>query len=177
MPHLSARNYVAVAPRGGQRSDGERNVFTWRQEPQQVEHAADAVGRAIETAKRRLNVNSDQVFLAGFGGGGAMALRLALQSPEEFAGVISINGPLPRQRQPLGRINQVRELPLMLVAGLSSQSYPQQQLCSDLRLLHAAGMRLQVVQMPCGDVLDSEMLKEANRWIMGRVCPTQTVCA
>ena len=177
MPHLSTRNYVAVAPRGGRRTHGERNVFSWTQDPQQVEYAADAVSRAIETAKRRLNVNSDQVFLAGYGGGGAMALRLALLSPEDYRGVVSINGPMPRQRQPLGRINDVRDLPLMLVAGLSSQSYPEEELCSDLRLLHAAGMRLHVVQIPCGDDLDCEMLKQVNHWIMGRVCPAESVCS
>lgn len=176
MPHLSTRNYVAVAPRGGVDTPGERNSFLWSQRADQVAAASDAVQQAIERATRRFNVDASQVFLAGFGSGGEMALRLALASPLSYAGVVSINGPLPRGRNPLGQLKSVRRLPVMLVAGLESHCYPQERVCGDLRLLHSAGVKLQIVHLPAGDELTTSVLRTINGWMMQQICETKSIC-
>lgn len=170
MAPLSTRNYVAVAPRGTASTPGERRVFAWSQNAAHIEAAGQAVGNAISKAQRRFHVNPRCIFLAGFGGGGEMALRLALNSPQSFAGVISVNGPLPVGRSPLRRIHDARKLPMMLVAGVESRNYPQRRVSSDLRLLHAAGIQLELHQHPGGDDLTEVMLKDMNSWIMQRVC-------
>lgn len=176
MPHLSTRNYVAVAPRGGIDTPGDRNSFLWSQQADQVAAASESVQQAVERAERRYHVDSNQIFLAGFGSGGEMALRLALATPESYAGVVSINGPLPRGRNPLGQLKAVRRLPVMLVAGLESESYPQERVCGDLRLLHSAGIKLQIVHLPAGDELTTATLRTINGWMMQQIGEKRSIC-
>ena len=51
-----------------------------------------------------------------------------------------------------------------------STRYAPQQVASDLRLLHAAGMSLTLRQYPCRDELTTGMLGDLNRWLMGQIC-------
>src|SRR5690349_17523603 len=89
---------------------------------------------------------SDRAFCweqsAGNGRGGTMALRVALQFPELFAGAVSLGGALPVGDSPLGRVKQARQLPLLLATCRESQAYPPAKVADDLRLLHAAGFSL-----------------------------------
>jgi phospholipase/carboxylesterase len=121
---------------------------------------------AISLAKRRFCIHSDRVFLVGFDVGGTMALRVALQSPELFAGVASLGGPLPTGNCPLRNINSVRELPFLLAAARKSKQYSDKQVCADLRLLHSAGAMVSLRQYPGADDLTTQMLADLDRWIM-----------
>lgn len=47
---------------------------------------------ALETAERRVRIDPDRVYLAGFSGGGKIASMLAIAMPETFAGTVSIGG-------------------------------------------------------------------------------------
>ncbi|HEY4234466.1 MAG TPA: PHB depolymerase family esterase, partial [Lacipirellulaceae bacterium] len=95
MPLVSMRNYVAVAPRGTSGDRVRRSAFSWQQTETDVEEAEDRVFECVATAARRFNVHPRRVFLAGLGCGGTMALRVAWNHPEQFAGVATIGGPLP----------------------------------------------------------------------------------
>ena len=167
MPHVSLRNFVAAAPRGATRlEDG----FGWRQSLGSIDASIEAVAGAIETARRRFNYRSDRVFIAGAGTGGTMAMRVALQHPDWFAGVATLDGPLPRGHRPLSRVNDLRRLPLLLSAGRESIRYPEAAVCQDLSLLHATGCRVAIRQYPGSDDLTTAMLADLNRWAMDLVC-------
>ena len=60
---------------------------------------------AIDHAALRFNIDHQRVFLAGFGGGGEMAFRVAFERPDLFAGVISINGQVPSGDSPLAGLS------------------------------------------------------------------------
>ena len=173
MPLVSLRNYVAIAPRGTQavENDSERS-FKWAQTEQQIDNATESIIECIEFAQDRFHIAASRVFLAGYRSGGTMAIRLAFQFPEQFAGVISFAGPFPQGLNPLRRVNALRTLPLLLTMGRKSQCYSETQLCHDLRLAHAAGLSVSVRQYPCGDELTTAMLTDSDRWIMGHVCGT-----
>ncbi len=166
MPHVSLRNFVAVAPRG---TVTQSRGYSWRQELAAIEAAEAAVDDAIERAGDRFNINSDRILLAGHGSGGTMALRLAMQDPGRFAGVASIAGRLPKSYHPLANINQFRKLPVMIASGLESLNYDQWAACDDLRLLHSAGCQVAIRQYPDDDLTDT-MLGDLNRWLMEIVC-------
>jgi len=56
--------------------------------------AESRVMEAVAHAQDSLNI-PEGIFLAGFGCGGTMAFRIALNSPDVFAGALSLGGPFP----------------------------------------------------------------------------------
>ena len=172
MPHISMRNHVGVAARGPVTDLQAGEGYCWRQSSQQIEEAEQRVLDCVAAAQRRFHVHPQRVFLAGFGCGGTMAVRIAWNYPGRFAGVASIAGPLPQDHCPLGAINRMRGLPVFLATGQQGVSYPQTHVCNDLRLLHAAGFTVALRQYPCGDDLTTTMLADLDRWVMEYVnCP------
>lgn len=179
LPLISLRNYVAVAPRGAATEDTSSAAaagYTWWQSPGGILQAQDCIVQSIADAARRYHVHADRVFLAGYGAGGSMALRVAMSCPARFAGAASLGGPFPSGHMPLHNVENVRGLPLLLAHGRASQRYSEQTVCSDLRLLHAAGVSVTLRQYPAGDELTSQMLHDLNVWMMEIVTGPQPEC-
>jgi phospholipase/carboxylesterase len=172
MPLVSMRNYVAVAPRGIRvtAADGsECERFDWLQTDDHIQQAEQRVFDSIELAAQKHHVSPRRIFLAGFDGGGTMALRLAMSHPDRFAGVISLCGAMPTGRTLFGNLVAARRLGMFLATGRGSQEYPAAQVCEDLRLLHTAGLSLTLRQYPCGHELQPQMLTDVDRWIIEQI--------
>ena len=174
MPLVSMRNYVAVGPRGTTVDRGGRGAFCWRQTPDDIELAEARVHECVEAADDQFHIDAQRVFLAGFGCGGTMAVRVAWNNPSRFAGVASIGGPLPAQNRPLRHVNTMRRMPCFLAASRRSCAYPESAVCDDLRLLHAVGCTVDLRQYPCGDELTTNMLADLDRWVMGVIGATHS---
>jgi len=171
MAAISIRNYVAVAPRGfphGQEEAGP-GLLDWPQTGEYIEEAERRVFHAVEAACRQFHVANRRIFVAGFGTGGTMAFRVAMNHPDRFAGVASLCGGFPRGHHPLAQLHGARRLPLLLAVGRDSLEYPPAEACADLRLLHSAGMSVSLRQYPCGQVLAKQMLRDVDRWIIGEI--------
>ncbi len=161
MPGISMRNYVGVGPRGNAASV---RGYSWSDGD--LESAEQAVFSCIDLARDRFHIAPRRVFLAGFDCGGSIALRIGLRHPSCFAGALSVGGPFPQGSMPLARLNQARDLPLFIAQGRDSQQYPTELACDELRLFHAAGLYVTLRQYPCGDELDSLMLRDMDAWMM-----------
>lgn len=170
MALVSVRNYVAAAPRGYKARSTDGVGYTWPQTSQAAAEAGERVRQCIEAANRRFNVHANRVFIAGYGIGGTMALRLALESPERFAGAISLSGSMPSGNCPLKCVNQARGLPLLLASAVESRVYTQARVADDLRLLHCAGFSLALRQYLGEHDLTTAMLADMDRWMMEQVC-------
>ena len=186
LPLVSMRNHIAVGPRATAAECQEaesnksaapetagtlaRTTFCWTQTCAEIVKATQYVLDCIEIATSRYHVHHNRIFIAGYDCGGTMALRIALENPQLFAGAISLGGSLPRGLNLLRRINEARNLPLLISNSLDSQRYSPQQACEDLRLLHAAGFSLDLRQYPCGDELTTKMLSDMDQWILDRIC-------
>lgn len=170
MPLVSMRNYVAIAPRGTCDDPHHRGRYGWRQTSDAIESAQSRIADCIALAKRRFNIHEQRVFLVGRGAGGTMALRTAWNESQRFAGIVTINGPLPSRLSPLRRVNDVRHIPCLLTTSRDSQAYPADHVCRDLRLLHVAGCTVALRQYPGDDSLTSNMLSDLDRWLMELVC-------
>ncbi len=170
VPQTSIRNYVGVAPQGpvGNFQAG----FYWEQEPDTIDLAHDSIMAAIDHASMRFNVASDRIFIAGQGSGGTMAFRIALERPDVFAGVISINGPMPSDEKPLGQWSQCREIPVFWAHCRKSTEFAQDQLCEQLRLLHIAGFSVTLRQYPSAECFENKTLADMNKWIMETIDST-----
>jgi len=77
-----AHGFMLVAPDWTE--GGMRRVYTYSTD----EHAA--VTEVLRDLQRRFNVDTDRVFLAGFGEGGAMAFDVGESHPDLFAGVVTM---------------------------------------------------------------------------------------
>jgi phospholipase/carboxylesterase len=167
MPLVSMRNYVAVAPRAPHECRGRG--LTWRQAEADISLAEQRIFDGLSAARRRFHIRRDRVFLAGYDCGGTMAFRVAMQHPDLFAGVLSIGGGFPSGRTPLSRLPEARRMPIFLACGRDSRKYPQEKVCDDLRLFHAAGMSVSLRQYPCGQEIAVQMLSDLDRWIMEQI--------
>ena len=166
---ISMRNYVAVAPRGPAKSPGTVDAFGWGDSESSFAETTQRVFDCIEAALDRFHIAATRVFLAGFECGGTAALRVALNSPQRFAGALSIGGSFPTCGTPLASLRQARRLPLFIAQGRDSQQYSLDRTCEELRLFHAAGMSVTLRQYPCGDELYSQMLHDTDAWIMEQI--------
>ena len=171
IPEISMRNYVGVGPRGSVRIE-DSHGYDWDDSDANVLRAEQQVFNAIEGASQRYHVAQNRIFLAGFAGGGTMAFRVGLRNPGRFAGVMSIGGPFPLGGAPLGQLSAARRLPLFIAQGRDSEHYPIELACEELRLFHTAGLGVTVRQYPCGDEVDTQMLKDMDTWIMEHVTGT-----
>ncbi len=164
MPGLSLRNYAAVAPQSSV-GDSAKGFF-WEQTRSCIEATHASVASAIDQAMVRFNIASDRVFIGGFGAAGTMAYRIGLERPELFAGLISINGPIPETQTPLSDWKNCRHLELFWAHCRNSITFDQSKLCQQLRLLHIGGFAVTLRQYPGDDQLVDSMLSDVNGWIM-----------
>ncbi len=164
MPHLSLRNYVAVAPRGTEQAG---RFYDWSRVNCRL--AEQRALRCLEAAQTKYNVSPRRIYLAGMENGGAMAIEIALRHPELFAGAISLGGGFPAGGSPLANLEVAREVPLFLTSYQQSTFYPVERACNDLRLFHAAGLRVMLRQYPGKDGLCKLVLADLDRWIMEQV--------
>jgi phospholipase/carboxylesterase len=172
MPLVSLRNYVSLAVRGT--SQFERG-FGWAESADGILAAEARVAEAVAQARQRFHVHRERIFLAGCGAGGTMAMRLALRSPEAYAGAASIGGSFPQGHSPLARLEQARRLRLLIMHCRDSAGYRIERLCDELALFHAAGMTVTLRQYPCADELTTQMLRDLDVWLMEQVTGEATL--
>jgi phospholipase/carboxylesterase len=171
-PRLSRRNYISIALRGPQemdpRPDGRR-AFSWGADGNQDAFLEEYIFRAVEQTRRQYHVHSERIYLAGFCEGATLAYRLGLLYPEKFAGVISLNGSMPRRGGPLLRLPEVRHLKLLIGHGIANALVPFSMARNDFRLFYAAGLDVRLHSYPANHRIHPDMLRDVNRWIMEHV--------
>lgn len=170
MPLVSMRNYVAIAPRGTVGEGRSSARYGWRQNSDGIEAAHARISECIALAQERFHIHPQRIFLVGRGSGGTMAVRTAWSAPDQYAGVATINGPLPTHSSPMRHINDLRRIPCLLTTSRDSQLYPSDHVCRDLRLLHVAGCSVALRQYPGDDDLTNNMLSDLDHWLMDLVC-------
>ena len=177
MPLVSMRNYVAVAPRGesfDRDGDDPRSGYGWSQSGSAIPQAEGRVFDAIQTATRKYHISPSKIFLAGFDAGGTMALRIAMNHPQRFAGVVSFGGSFPRGGSPLGHLAEARQVSILLAVGRESLGYPPKRICDDLRLFHTAGLSATLRHYPGGHEISPRMLADLNRWLIEQITGSET---
>jgi phospholipase/carboxylesterase len=166
MPLISLRNYVSLAVRG---PAADRRGFGWPETADSILTAESRIADAVAQARHKFNVHAHRIFLAGFGAGGTMALRLALRHPDRYAGAASLAGRFPAGHAPLARLAAIRNSRMLIMHCRDSAAYPVDRVCQELSLFHAAGLSVTLRQYPCGDELTTQMLSDLDVWLMEQV--------
>lgn len=167
MAELSMQNYVGVAPQApiGNFQCG----YFWEQDFDSIQSAQDLVADAIDQAQSKFSINRRRIFLAGSGGGGTMALRLAMQQPDLFAGVVSLNGPLPHGQSPLAQWNQCRTMPIFW-SHFIDQEDDANEMCKQFRFLYSAGfLNVTAREYPTLAHLEKLAPRAINQWVMEQI--------
>jgi phospholipase/carboxylesterase len=179
MMALSSRNYIGICPRALRKCRSNARLFRWS--CTNMDHAAaeDMVWDCVQAVASSMSVNTDKVFLAGFGAGGTLAQRIGLQYSSQVAGVISLNGSFPKSPQVLSNWKRARELPVLFGQRQGSTLCTDDEFLRAVRISHQSGLGYKFCQMraDCDDFsdsddLDSSMLETANRFMMGIVTGT-----
>jgi phospholipase/carboxylesterase len=166
MPLVSLRNYVSLAVRG---PAAQPRGFDWPETADGILAAESRIDDAVAQARRKFNVHPERIYLAGYGAGGTMGLRLALRRPDRYAGAASLAGQFPAGHAPLSRLAAIRQSRLLIMHCRDSQAYPIDRVCQELALFHAAGLSVTLRQYPCGDELTTQMLSDLDVWLMEQV--------
>ena len=171
-PRLSRRNYISIALRGPERvgpgPDG-REGYTWASNSPCDAWVEDYVLGAIEQTRRNYHVHSERIYLAGICEGAAMVYRLGLLFPDKFAGLISLNGAMPRRGGPLLRLPEVRQLRILIGHGIANAVVPLSIAREDHQLLYTAGLAVRMHTYATTHRLHPDMLRDINRWIIDLV--------
>ncbi len=171
-PRISRRNYICISLRGpipaGLNDEGLPG-YTWG-DGEHDSAIEEYVIRAVEQTRRCYHVHSERIYLAGLWEGAATAYRIGLNMPEKVAGVISLNGAMPRATSgPLFRFPDVRQLRVFIGHGVANTQIPLEAARRDFRLLYGAGVDVQFQTYQTGYHLHPHMFRDINRWIMKKV--------
>ncbi|HEY7426764.1 MAG TPA: PHB depolymerase family esterase [Gemmataceae bacterium] len=168
-PQLSRRNYICIGLRGprplGLRDNG-LPAYAWDAEGHSDVRVEEYVFRAIEQTRRHYHVHSERIYLAGLHEGATLAYRLGLTYPERFAGLIALNGVMPRRGGPLLRLPEVRHLRVLIGHGAANEIVPLEMARQDFRLLYTAGLSIRLHTYPANHGIHRDMLRDINRWVM-----------
>jgi len=169
-PRLSRRNFICLGLRGPIAVAGASGLpaYSWGNDNEQ-DAVEEYVLRAVEQTRRKYHVHSERVYLAGFNKGAEPAYRLGLTRPEKFAGVVSLNGCLPREGRPLFRLPEVRKLRVLIGHGLENANTPVTFARADHRLLFTAGLDVEFKAYATNHAIHPDMLRDVNRWIIDRI--------
>lgn len=169
-PKLSRRNFICLGLRGPAfmgRGGRDEFGYSWGDSSHRSQ-VEDYLLRAVEQTRINYHVHSERIYLAGFAEGAATAYRLGLTFPEKLAGVISLNGAMPRLDRPLLRFPEVRDLRVFIGHGIANSRIPLSLAKEDRRLLYSAGLDVEMRTYPTTQRLHPDMLRDLNRWIIDR---------
>jgi phospholipase/carboxylesterase len=170
-PGVSRRNFIGVSLRGTERLDAWQpgtTGFSLGDDSQLEPMLEDYVFQAIKQTRHQYHVHSDRIYLVGVCEGAAPAYRLGLAYPDRFAGVISLNGAMPRTDPPRLHLPEARRLNIFIGHGLANVRTPLGLATADHRLFYAAGLPVTFQTYATSHRLHTEMLRDINRWIIGK---------
>ena len=172
VPRVSRRNFIAISFRGperlGQRANGSPacgwgNLDT-------LDTVTESVLRAVEQTRRMYHVHSERVYFVGVNDGADGAYRAAFALADKIAGVVSLNGALPRvEGNPLFDARMVRNLRVMIGHGIANTRISLGSAQRDQRLFYAVGADVTSNTYPTTHRITPAMLADLNRWVIGHV--------
>jgi len=159
MQMVSERNYFGVSVPVADSDQIETQLF-------------ETFGRL----RRRFHLNTERVYLIGFGESGSQALETGLSQPGWFGGVAALSAGWPERPHLLARFRELRGKRVLLgiddrdgVSIVSDVLYAQQ-------LLRSAGMHVTALASGAGPERYRSLLRELDRWVMQGIEQPELVC-
>jgi predicted esterase len=138
--------------RAPNRIEGERQIYLhpsgWMRAQWWDEEQVDNLLRAIDTLKRRYNIDERLIYVTGISDGGTGVYYLALKEPNPWSSYLPLNGSLAVLRSPQtgadGEMhgNNFINAPLYVVNGENDPLYPVAQVAPHMAWLKRMGVNL-----------------------------------
>lgn len=132
---------------------------------------------SIKQTRRIYHIHSERVYLVGINEGAEAAYKLGFSLGDKIAGVVSLNGAMPKPQpgKPLFRLNAIRDLPVLIGHGIANSVLPYSMAMRDRNLLYTAGANVKIHSYASTHKIHPDMLRDLNRWVMGHVnSPSRT---
>ena len=142
----------AAPVRAPNRIEGEKQIYLhpsgWMQAQWWDEEQVDNILRAVDTLKRKYNIDEAKIYVTGISDGGTGVYYLALKEPNLWSSYLPLNGSLAVLRNPQtgadGEMhgNNFVNAPLYVVNGENDQLYPVAQVEPHMAWLKRMGVNL-----------------------------------
>ena len=130
-----------------------------------IRESAEAVGALIEREIER-GVAAENVVLAGFSQGGAIALYAGYAGPHRLGGVLALSTYLPLQSEVLPGIDDDRrEMPLLMCHGVADEVVPLRAGERSSSALEASGAAIDWRTYPIGHNVSPEQIEDVGVWM------------
>jgi len=116
------------------RIEGEKQIYLhpsgWMAAQWWDEEQVDNILRAVDTLKRKYNIDETQIYITGISDGGTGVYYLALKEPNQWSSYLPLNGSLAVLRNPANGAdgemhgNNLVNAPLYIVNGENDPLYP-----------------------------------------------------
>lgn len=171
LPHISARNYLGVGVRATQATDVRGCCFDWQSSKTGLRMACQKISKAIELITKNHSIHPQRLILAGLGSGATMACRVAMECPDDFAGVIRMSGRLDTAGCGLGKFHQLRQrrLPMLWQQAMNGIDDDSKHLQRDITTAQWLQAQVEIRQYPGNDVMNTAALRDIDRWCFDKI--------
>jgi predicted esterase len=143
---------LAGAGRPANRIEGEKQIYLhpsgWAQAQWWDEEQIDNIVRAVDTLKRKYNIDESLIYVTGISDGGTGVYYMALKEPNLWSSYLPLNGSLAVLRNPGNGAdgemhgNNFINAPLFVVNGENDQLYPVAQVEPHMTWLQRMGVNV-----------------------------------
>jgi phospholipase/carboxylesterase len=174
-PHFSRRNFISISLRApkqiGRRADGSP-ACSWSESS--TETLTDMVYAAVKQTRRSYQIHSERVYLVGLNEGAGAAYRAAFQLADQVAGVVALNGSVPRVQGKiaLGQLDSIRKQKVFIGQSTANDPVNYLEAIRDQKLFYAAGAEVQFARYRSESRLPGLMFQSVNRWIIQQMNTT-----
>ena len=169
-PRLSRRNYICLGLRGPQDAGRQRRRrspgLRWGSEAPSMPMVEDYVFRAVELTGGVTTSTPNAFTWPASAKGRPWLTAWALEFPEKFGGVISLNGAMSRAADRCCGCRRFGSCAIFIGHGIANAMVPLTLAREDHRLLYTAGLNVEMQTYPATHRLHPDMLRDINRWMM-----------
>ncbi len=162
MSGISSRNFLGLQMPG------------WAEPPQNEKEMADAVRAQVTRMRQSWHVHTERIVLAGSRSAADQAVRVFLDRPEWFGGVIALfgtGGNRSSLRIPF-RNPELKGKRLFLSTATQPPAKPVSEVFRMGRILNTAGMDVSTRVYDAGEESLPSVLTDINGWMIERLCVT-----
>lgn len=171
-PKISDQNFIYLSLRGpeplGRRPSGQKG-FGWGHQKAD-DMFGEYVRLAVELTRRTYHVHSERVYLVGINEGCDAAYRAGFALAGKVAGIIAINGAMPRNTEgrPIFNLADAQQLRIFIGQSISNDEAIRTAIDEDFTLLDAAGANVRKSDYSTAKV-HASTLREINHWVVDAV--------
>lgn len=175
MPQITTQNCIGLGLRGPN-AHSSGTGYDWPIWESSIADFEEYLSSTVRSLRREFHIHSERIFPAGFGEGGAMALRMLFSRPEWFGGAAAIGFHVSSgKKRVLARMRDLAGKRLLLATGSRDRLAPAAGMLHMAHLLHTAGMEIETRVFDGGHELAPSALRRIDHWIMEGICAADRV--